>query len=103
MRIAQVVGTVTLSRFHPSIGGATLKMAVPMSLEDLTDAPQLAAEDLVVYDEMGAGIGDRIMLSEGGEAAQPFYPEKKPVDAYNAGTLDTISIVPAALEGISRD
>jgi hypothetical protein len=34
------------------------------------------------------------MLSEGPEAAQPFLPELKPVDAYNAGILDHLDIHP---------
>lgn len=103
MRIAQIVGTVTLSRIHPSIAGASLKMAVPLALSDLIKSPQLGAEDLVVYDELGAGVGDRIMLSEGGEAAQPFLPESKPVDAYNAGILDNISLSPSLVDDLETD
>ena len=45
-----------------------------------------------MYDELGAGIGSRIALSEGGEAAQPFRPEIKPVDAYNAAVLDQVEM-----------
>ena len=41
-----------------------------------------------MYDDLGAGIGSRIAISEGGEAAQPFHPECKPIDAYNAAILD---------------
>ena len=52
----------------------------------------LTAEELVVWDELGAGIGSRIALSDGAEAAQPFRPENKPVDAYNAAILDSIEI-----------
>ena len=29
-------------------------------------------------------------MSEGREAAMPFYPEVKPIDAYNAAILDTL-------------
>jgi microcompartment protein CcmK/EutM len=92
MRIAQVIGTVTLSQCHPTIRGARLKVAVPLSLDQLDDHQVAQGEDLVVYDDLGAGIGDRIMLSEGGEAAQPFYPAMKPIDAYSAGILDSLDI-----------
>ncbi|HEX4149657.1 MAG TPA: EutN/CcmL family microcompartment protein, partial [Pirellulales bacterium] len=51
-----------------------------------------AAEELVVYDQLGAGVGSRIAVSEGGEAAQPFHPDMKPIDAYNAAILDSIQI-----------
>jgi hypothetical protein len=33
-----------------------------------------------------------VTLSEGGEAAQPFRPLNKPVDAYNAAILDDIQV-----------
>ena len=32
MRIARVIGTVTLNRWHPSLAGAALRLAVPMTL-----------------------------------------------------------------------
>lgn len=92
MRIGEVLGTVTLSRRHPSLVGARLKVVVPLSLANLTGAEPPAAEELVVYDDLGAGVGHRIAFSEGAEAAQPFRPEVKPVDAYCAAILDTINI-----------
>ncbi|QDU93126.1 EutN/CcmL family microcompartment protein [Lignipirellula cremea] len=92
MRIAEVIGTVTLSRCHPSFQGARLRLAVPMTLAELQQEQPLAAEPLVVWDDLGAGIGSRIALSEGGEAAQPFRPHDKPVDAYNAALLDEINL-----------
>lgn len=95
MRIAQVIGTVTLSQVHPTLLGGPLKLAVPMTLDSLYADQLPDAEELVVYDEFGAGVGQRIMLSEGGEAAQPFHPQNKPVDAYNAGILDQIQLTPA--------
>ncbi len=36
--------------------------------------------------------GALIAISEGGEAAQPFYPAQKPVDAYNAALLDDVQL-----------
>ena len=92
MRIAQVIGTVTLNRCHPTFVGARLRLAVPLSLPNLAQDAPLTAEELVVWDDLGAGIGSRIALSEGGEAAQPFRPNDKPVDAYNAAILDSIEI-----------
>ena len=92
MRIAQVLGTVTLSRFHPSLAGARYLVAVPLSLANLKGEAAPTAEDFVVYDRLGAGPGSFIAVSEGREAAQPFRPEIKPVDAYNAAILDTINV-----------
>jgi len=92
MRIAEVIGTVTLNRRHPSLAGARFKLAVLLGLSDLAGQPGEPAEEITVYDELGAGVGSRIAVSEGREAAQPFYPDAKPIDAYNAAILDTITI-----------
>jgi ethanolamine utilization protein EutN len=95
MRIGEVIGTVTLSRAHVSLGGAAFRLAVPLTLAELADETPGAGEALVVYDDLGAGIGSRIAISEGGEAAQPFHPEMKPIDAYNAAILDSIQLDPS--------
>ena len=92
MRIAEVIGTVTLSRCLPEFEGASLRLARPLSLADLEGETTSEADPLVVYDQLGANYLTRIALSEGGEAAQPFRPEIKPVDAYNAAILDQISL-----------
>jgi microcompartment protein CcmK/EutM len=96
MRIGKVIGTVTLSRSHPSLMGACYRIAIPLSLDDLNDKGRVPAEELVVYDELGASLGSQIAFSEGGEAAQPFYPNMKPIDAYNAALLDQVEITPPA-------
>jgi len=93
MRIAQVIGTVTLNKCHPSFVGARLRLVVPLSLDDLYGKTQEpAAESLVCWDQLGAGIGDRIAVAEGPEASMPFRPEIKPVEAYNAAILDHIEL-----------
>jgi ethanolamine utilization protein EutN len=89
MRIVEVIGSVTLSRAHPSLVGARWLIGVPFSLEALR-LGRPDGEDLVVYDEWGAGVGSRIGMSEGVEAAAPFLPVKKPVDAYCACLLDQV-------------
>lgn len=94
MRIAEVIGTVTLNRCHPALNGGRYRLAVPLSQANLRDEEPAQAEEVVVYDELGAGIGSRIAMSEGAEAAQPFRPEIKPVDAYNAAILDDIYLQP---------
>jgi ethanolamine utilization protein EutN len=93
MRIAQVIGTVTLNKCHPSFVGARLRLVVPLSLDDLCGKTQHpAAEPLVCWDQLGAGIGDRIAVAEGAEASMPFRPDIKPVEAYNAAILDHIEL-----------
>lgn len=104
MRIATVVGSVTLNRSLPSFAGARLKLAIPLTLDNLLGS-EAKNETLAVWDDLGAGIGSQIAVSEGGEAAQPFRPEMKPVDAYNAALLDDLhldeSIVRSILDNSS--
>ena len=93
MRIAEVIGTVTLSRCHPSVTGCRWVLGVPFSLKALgADGPP-DGENLVIFDNLGAGHGHRIGFSEGAEAAAPFHPQKKPVDAYCACILDRVTIL----------
>ncbi len=88
----EVIGKVTLSRWHPSLGGATWLVAVPLSHDGLKGDASGRGEPFVVYDEQAARDGTMIAVSEGAEASAPFHPDKKPIDAYNAAILDTIEV-----------
>ena len=98
MRIAKVIGTVTLNRAHASLMGSRMKLVVPLSLDDLTGKGAETADEIAVFDELGAGVGSLIAMSEGREAAVPFYPDVKPIDAYNAAILDTVDVQPLEME-----
>jgi len=92
MRVAKVIGTVTLSAAHETLRGGSYRIVVPQSLANLSGADLTEAEELIAYDELGSGMQSYVALSEGGEAAQPFKPNYKPVDAYCAAILDQIVI-----------
>jgi ethanolamine utilization protein EutN len=93
MRIAEVIGTVTLSRMHPALLRARWIIGVPFSLKALREKqPHGDGEALVIFDELGAGHGHRVGVSEGVEAAAPFSPDRKPVDAYCALILDHLNL-----------
>ena len=97
MRIAEVVGTVTLNRVHPNLVGARFKLVVPLSLDDLAGEGEKSADQFAVFDELGAGVGSLIAVSEGREAAMPFHPDVKPIDAYCAAILDQVHVDPRIL------
>jgi microcompartment protein CcmK/EutM len=92
MRIVEVIGAVTLSRCHPALAGYRWIVGVPFSLKALRNEAPPDGEDLVILDELGAGMGQKIGVSEGAEAMMPFHPDKKPLDAYCACVLDAISV-----------
>lgn len=92
MRIGEVIGSVTLSRWHPSLTAASWKLVVPLNQAGIHGEASGRGEPFVVFDEFGAGNGSLIAISEGAEAAAPFAPDVKPIDGYNAAILDTIEI-----------
>ena len=99
MRIARVVGSVTLNRCHPSFVGARLRIVQPLSLAELRGQRQPQADELVAWDDLGAGLGGLVTISEGAEASQPFRPEMKAVDVYLSAILDRVEIDPNLLPG----
>ena len=90
MRIAEVIGRVTLSRIHPSLKAARFVVALPMPADALLEGSARRGEEVVAFDDLGASPGSIIGLSEGGEAANPFRPNKVPVDAYCACLIDQL-------------
>jgi ethanolamine utilization protein EutN len=92
MRIGEVIGKVSLCSQHASLTGATWLLVAPLSREGQSGDLVQRGEPIVVFDELGAREGALIAISEGAEAAAPFYPETKPIDAYNAAILDHLEI-----------
>ena len=92
MRLGKTIGTVTLSQSHATFRGGVLRIVVPLSAANLREGDG-QAEPLVAWDALGAGDGQLVAFSEGGEAAQPFNPIDKPVDAYVAAIIDCLDCV----------
>lgn len=92
MRISEVIGTVTLSRWHPSLTGASWRLCMPLDHLALKGTGSRREEPFVTYDELGAGLGELVAISEGAEASAPFHPDQKPIDAYNAAILDVVDV-----------
>ena len=93
MRIAEVIGRVTLSRFDPSLRGGRFLSPCPCRLQALTENSPARGEELVVYDNLGPATARSIGVSEGREAANPFGKNKTPIDAYCACLIDTTLLV----------
>ena len=94
MRLGTVIGRVTLSKAVDSYKGGRLLVVSPFDrdhfqqgstpIEGLSKQPSL-----VVYDDIGAGVGETIGFIEGREAASPFE-NPTPIDAINAALVDNI-------------
>ena len=87
-----MIGKVTLSKCHSSLCGARWLVAVPLTRQGIQGDESGRGEPFVVFDEFGANEKSIIAVSEGAEAAAPFHPELKPINAYNAAILDTVQV-----------
>ena len=88
MRLGTVVGRVTLSVRREEILGERLLLVLPWRRETLAGAEKFDPA-IVVYDQLGANVGQNIAISEGSEASRPFS-SPTPVDAYCAALVDDI-------------
>ena len=92
MKLGTVIGRVTLNRCVDSLRGGRFLIVSPFSREQyatgLDTKPAMGKEpSLVVYDDLGGGVGQVIGYEEGREAAQPF-DQPTPIDAINAALVD---------------
>lgn len=80
MRLATIKGHVTSTIKHPSLGGWRLLIAVP-------ESPDLAPQ--VVLDNLGAAIGQKVMISsDGSEARKMVNDESSPARWTVLGIID---------------
>ena len=86
MRMGTVIGRVTLSVRSKRYVGERLLVTLPWKT-DTFSGMQKFDPAIVVYDQLGAGVGQDIAISEGREAACPFE-KPTPVDAYCAALVD---------------
>ena len=97
LELAELLAEV-LQKAVPSLTGARWLVVSPFTREHFqqgTETPAGMSKDpsLVVYDNLGGGVGQTIGFSEGREAAQPF-DEPTPIDAINAALVDEIFYSP---------
>ncbi len=80
MKIATIHGYATSTAKHPSLEGATLLIATPEG----GSAPQ------IVVDPLGAGLGQRVLLtSDGSEARSLLHDPSSPARWTVCGILDS--------------
>lgn len=89
MRIATIVGRVTLSVQHPSLVGKRMLVALPWSTKTYTTGKD-HDYSIIAADELGANVGQNVTVCESTEATRPFK-NPTPCDAYCGALLDEIS------------
>ena len=94
MRIAKVIGKVTLNRQMPELQPGSYLVVRPYNRGSLAGKNDGNDETIVLYDCLSAREGDLVGLVEGREATAPFWPDKVPYNSYNACILDTVNFEP---------
>lgn len=94
MRIARVIGKVTLNRALPDMVPGNLLLVRPCNRGTLAGVNEGNDEQVVMFDCLSAREGELVGLVEGREATAPFWPKKVPLDAYNGCVLDNVNFKP---------
>jgi len=98
VKLGTVIGRVTLNKTVSALTGARWLIVSPFTRDHYQrghDTPPGMSKDpsMVVYDDLGGGVGQTIGYVEGREAAQPF-DGPTPVDAINAALVDEVFYSP---------
>jgi len=93
MRLGIVRGHVTVNPAVEAFRGKRLVVLEPVTMENLRAGEGLGGgKTLVAMDSLGAAEGQMVAFTEGREAANPFWPEPVPADAYCSLIVDCIRI-----------
>jgi ethanolamine utilization protein EutN len=95
MLIARVIGELVATRKHPSHEALKLLLVQPLNLDgsDRGDA-------VVAVDSVGAGVGDRVLLTMEGFCAMSSVDRwpSTPIDSAVIGVVDSIDLLPDAFQ-----
>jgi microcompartment protein CcmK/EutM len=93
MRLGIVRGHVVLNPAVKSYLGRRLVVLEPVTADNLRARNgHGGGKALIAVDELGAAVGQMVGFTEGREAANSFWPEPVPVDAYCALIVDSIAL-----------
>ncbi len=77
MEIGKIIGNVWATRKDPILNGMTFLIA---ELDD--------GKKIVVCDSIGAGVGDRVIITKGSGARKNLNTSSLPIDAVTIGIID---------------
>ena len=81
MLICQVIGSVIATRKHGKLTGSKFMIVEPLPLAE-------SSECFVAVDNVGAGAGEKVLVTRGGAARIACGAEDIPVDAAIVGIID---------------
>ncbi len=93
MFVAKVTGSVVATQKVASMTGHKLLMVEPYRVDE-RDRDKLVptGRSFVVVDSLGAGLGEMVLICQGGSARLTPETEKLPVDAVVIGLVDAVDV-----------
>ncbi|OIU71801.1 EutN/CcmL family microcompartment protein [Rossellomorea aquimaris] len=87
MQLGKVIGNVWATRKEDDLKGLKFLVIKP----DLPDGPS-EEDPFIAVDRIGAGVGDQVLVTRGGAAANMSTEPKLPIDALIIGIIDSIDV-----------
>ncbi len=87
MQLAQVRGSVVSTQKDPNLQGVKLLL-----LQFIDEEGQLIPKYEVAADNVGAGVGEWVLVTIGSAARQVIRSDERPVDAAVIAIVDTVSV-----------
>ncbi len=93
MILARVVGNVVATKKNEAMTGRKLLLVKPLVI-DSPDAKELkvSSSTVVAVDQLGAGEGEIVVVSQGSSARLGVTDKNMPVDAVVIGIVDTVDM-----------
>ena len=87
MIVAKVVGNVWATRKEESLQG--MKLMIVQAIDAISDELR---ESFVAVDQVGAGIGETVIVTTGSSARLAKLGEHSPIDAVIVGIVDQMDV-----------
>lgn len=89
MIIGTVVGTIWATRKEEHLTGLKFLIVKPDLLINESSNPQ---PPIIAVDRIGAGKGDRVMVTQGSSASNIYEDKKVPIDSLIIGIIDSVDV-----------
>lgn len=93
MIIGKVIGNIWATRKDEKLNGLKFLVVEPVKVTGGINSPSIVAADNV-----GAGIGDTVLVTKGSSARVSLDIKDVPVDAVIVGIIDTVEVDEALLD-----
>ena len=95
MIVGKVVGNVWATRKEETLNGLKFMIVVPADPADPVGPGR--QESFVAVDQVGAGIGEFVLVAQGSSARQTVKHANAPVDAAIVGIIDEMEVQKQAM------